>query len=141
MRNKYTILLAMLALVSTLLLSAVLPTTASAHTAFWPQFGAPRTFAAQPRVQAPFVSVTYLKRGAWGNYYFSPTYTSVRVFAPFVIVNQTGRNVILTDNTNPVGVLRAGGVYRTVFYSSGAYQFNDAQSNIGVSLYVYAYWR
>ena len=138
MRKLLTSLIIIAAIACSLLLTAVIPLSVSAHTASAVSSG---TTAFPPRGPSPFMSTTNLKRGPWGNFYFSPTYTSAHVFATFFIVNETGRNIILTDNANPIGVLHAGGIYRTVFYSAGSYQFNDIQQNIRVPLYVYAYWR
>lgn len=78
-------------------------------------------------------TTTYLKRGAWGNYYFAPTYITIRTNTPLVIVNQTGHNVVLTDNMRFAGVLWNGGTYRTSFYG-GVYRLSDVQQNIRVPL-------
>jgi hypothetical protein len=116
-----------------LLCLALQSSPASAHTSS-AAFGPP---------SRAYDTVTYLKRGNWGNYYFAPTYITMRAYAPLVIVNQTGRDVTLTDNMRFAGVLVRGGVYRTSFYG-GMYRFNDIQQNIRVPLTIYVqggYWR
>lgn len=90
-------------------------------------------FGPPSRVYGPVVTTTYLKRGSWGSYYFAPTYITLRANTPLVIVNQTGRNVVLTDNMRFAGVLWNGGMYRTSFYD-GVYRFSDVQQNIRVPL-------
>lgn len=91
------------------------------------------TTAATTTQPQPRATVTYLKRGMWGNYYFAPTYITIRTNTPVVIVNQTGRNVVLTDNMRFAGVLLQGGTYRTSFYS-GVYRFDDVLLDIRVPL-------
>lgn len=110
----------------TLLCSALQSTPAHAQTTA-ASFGTPS------RAYGPMAVTTYLKRGAWGNYYFVPTYITIRTTTPLVIVNQTGHNVVLTDNMRFAGVLLRGGVYRTSFYG-GVYRFDDVQQSIRVPL-------
>jgi hypothetical protein len=137
MRKLLTIFL--IGFLLSMLFATILPMTASAHvetskyttTQSQPMYGPPQ------RHYGP--TVTYLKRGAWGNYYFAPTYITCRVYTVcFVIVNQTGRWVTITDTSgNFVCSMNPGSVCQEVFGRAGEWYYTDRQQNIRVPLTVY----
>jgi hypothetical protein len=120
-----------------LLCLALQSSPASAHTSS-AAFGPPS------RV---YGTITYLKRGNWGNYYFAPTYIYCRVYAPCVtIINVTGRTVLLLDQDNSVvsNLWSGRSTGAIAFYHPGIYSYTDVRQNIRVPLTIYVqggYWR
>lgn len=92
-------------------------------------------------------TVTYLNRGNWGNYYFSPTYIYCQTYKPCVtIINVTGRTVLLFDQDDSVvsNLWNGRSTGAITFYHPGIYHDTDVQQNIRVPLTIYVqggYWR
>lgn len=103
-----------------------------------PPAHAQTTSAVSPSPSSAYGTITYLKRGNWGNYYFSPTYISCRTYTRcFTVVNVTGQTVILTDTaSNFLASLRSGVFTSQVFAYPGMYYYTDDQQNIRVPLTV-----
>lgn len=133
MRKLLTTLLAIT--IIALALTAAIPAQVSAHTAIQSRSSA----MYYPSRQQPLAITTTLKRGNWGNYYFSPTYISCRTYRTCVnIVNHTGRNVMILDEDNSIVSYlwnnRSTGPI--TLYVAGTYTYTDVQRNIRVPLTV-----
>lgn len=88
------------------------------------------------------VTTTYLLRSFHGGYYFSPTYIYCWVYRPCVIiVNRTGRTVMILDNNQSIvsNLWNGRSTGAITFYSPGTRYYTDAQQNIRVPLTVSVY--
>jgi len=128
-------LIILLACIIALLTVCVCSPVASAHTTIYP--GA----RYQPNVSYRMSgTITSLNRSVrfQGNYVFSPTYITCRVYRPcFTLINRTGNVVGLVNGYRQfVTKLWPGGVYNQIYYWPGTFYLTDWQRNIHVPLTV-----
>lgn len=127
--NHVRFVLPMLACVLALLLVLVcVPVKVHAQTRYVP-------YQYQPQG-----TVTSLQRSIRfrGNYVFSPTYVTCRVYRPCVtVVNRTGNVVMLVNGYGRfVTKLWPGGSFNLAYYYPGTFYVTDVQYNIRVPLTV-----